>query len=197
MPFPGYIDHPLLPASAPKGQSHVFKDGELLWEILEPENAEEYELCDYLPTLLHHLEDFSEALERFFDPKVKTFKFIHHKSENLLLPLAILRKGKTVICGRFEIHDGIDEAYWETITKTELTKVAPDAEWKTTWSACSAKAKLPIDACWDSGYFRVSRECLKSGDYNSMARRFGWKLVTQPFWEKTSKGTEFVLETSK
>jgi hypothetical protein len=97
MPYPNYEDHPHFSANAPTGQAHIFElDGDIMRYFDEGLPRGGNELCDFIATLLHNLEDHPDALTNFFDPAVKTFKFLRYGS-GAMLPLAILRHEKTVV----------------------------------------------------------------------------------------------------
>ena len=78
MPRIKHESHPLLPADAPKDQPHILDieadDDEIhdSGHIL-PGDAR---LCDYVATVLHHLEGHADALRDFFNPEIKSFKFL-------------------------------------------------------------------------------------------------------------------------
>ncbi|KAH7077890.1 hypothetical protein BKA63DRAFT_601917 [Paraphoma chrysanthemicola] len=179
LPFPGYLDHLLLPASAPEGQAHIFDKFDDMVRNAGDLDPQLHRLCDYIPTFLHNVKEQPEALASFFDPAVKTFKFLRHSGDtsDFLLALAILRKGTTVICGFQRPRDNPDEILWESLSITTLSKVAPDAVWKTTWGSACARSKLPVDECWTSGFFETDMciplygmgEPLASGVYDIVA----------------------------
>jgi hypothetical protein len=78
MPRIKHIDHPLLPADAPKDQPHVLRIGADEDEIHNMSHllASDARLCDYVATVLHNLEGHPDALKDFFDPEIKSFKFL-------------------------------------------------------------------------------------------------------------------------
>jgi hypothetical protein len=84
-----YKDHSLLPADAPGGQPHILDDGEGADEIGYAR------LCDFVATVLHNLEGHPDALKDFFDPKVKSFKFLRiEKPLANFIPDAPLMRGR-------------------------------------------------------------------------------------------------------
>jgi hypothetical protein len=90
-----YQDHPLFPAAAPRGQAHILK--------VPPEEVDlsslcismKYQLCDFIATFLSKLEKYPSALTDFFDPEIKSFKFVR-EGEVGFLPFMIWRRGKQV-----------------------------------------------------------------------------------------------------
>jgi hypothetical protein len=100
MTIASYKDHPLLSASAPSGQAHILETNEV-HDVTKGGSFSTtgHKLCDFIATFLHSLEEHPNALEDFFDPEVKFFKFIRKYEEGEtghLLPFMISRKKDTV-----------------------------------------------------------------------------------------------------
>lgn len=95
-----YEEHPLLPIDAPKGQPHILKPN--------LESVIGHQLCDFIATLLFNLEQHPDALKDFFDPEVKSFKFIWHVKEHSdMMPIIVWRKDKIVlVCMLRPVTDG-------------------------------------------------------------------------------------------
>jgi hypothetical protein len=86
-----YKDHPLLPADAPGGQPHIID----ITADKEDLHLKYARLCDFVATVLHHLESHPDALKDFFDPKVKSFKFLRvEKPLADFIPDAPLMRGR-------------------------------------------------------------------------------------------------------
>jgi hypothetical protein len=221
MPYPNYEDRPHFSANAPTGQAHIFElDGDIMRYFHEGLPRGGNELCDFITTLLHNLKDHPDALTNFFDPAVKTFKFLRYGVANML-PLAILRHEKTVVvspnfqedrtrnmplthtkCGYYEIPNGQDFIAWENVTTSTLSKVAPDAVWNTTWGAYSARSDPPVERCTYAGL-----DCTNAlmGIYEDpsdlevakdIASKFGFRHLAFEAW-KNGDGVVLVVETSK
>jgi len=96
-----YVDHPLLPASAPSGQAHILEINAVrVVSEVGSFSTRGHKLCDFIATFLHNLEEHPNALRDFFDPEVKFFKFIRKYEEgekSHLLPFMISRKKDKVI----------------------------------------------------------------------------------------------------
>jgi hypothetical protein len=101
MAFVEYKDHPLFPAAAPRGQAHVLEDSigcdeEGPGQMPRPD----YQLCDFITTLLYKLEQYPNALQDFFNPEIKSFKLVRHYGDGKICgirPFMIWRRQYDVI----------------------------------------------------------------------------------------------------
>jgi hypothetical protein len=90
-----YQDHPLFPANAPTGQAHIIKVRPDDLNVAALHISLRYQLCDFIPTFLSKLEMYPKALTHFFNPEVKSFKFVR-EGEVGFLPFMIWRRGRQV-----------------------------------------------------------------------------------------------------
>ena len=96
-----YEDHPLLPLDAPQGQPHIIKDGQqdsTALNSIYSKHSKPADLCDFFVTVLHRLEGHSTALENFFDPTIRSFKFLRvEKKGGCQMSSMIWRKENEVL----------------------------------------------------------------------------------------------------
>lgn len=115
MADPEYLDHPLFPANAPKGQAHILKPG-LRFDDEEDQSSEstslKYQLCDFVTTLLYKLEQYPQALEDFFNPSIYECQFAQQyagRFKGLLPSSVIYRKGLDVMVSLRNQSPGLGE----------------------------------------------------------------------------------------
>ena len=96
-----YEDHPLLPSNAPQGQLHIIKDGQKTSSVFDcalPNHSRPADLCDSIATILYRLEDHPTAPHDFFDPAIKSFKFLRiQKKDSSLMSSMIWCIGNEVM----------------------------------------------------------------------------------------------------
>jgi hypothetical protein len=101
MVYVEYRDHPLFPADAPQGQAHIFKEGLGYTDRgPTPMPDDDFQLCDFIATVLFKLEQYPDALKDFLDPNIKSFKLLRHFGDSRLgdiLPFMIWRRASDVI----------------------------------------------------------------------------------------------------
>ncbi|KAF2033677.1 hypothetical protein EK21DRAFT_108806 [Setomelanomma holmii] len=190
-----YKDHPLLPASAPTAQAHIFEHVDMDEDISEEEERRrsvKIEFCDLIATFLSNLEKHPDALANFFDPKVKSFMFRRKYVEGEdggYLPIMISRKGKEVVCGFYQpIKDG-KEVFWEDVSRSKLSHVAPDAVWRTFWGAYEATSSGPIEEFRKTGFYHVNmgypyENPRKREEAKARAKQFARFLFRETVWEE-------------
>jgi hypothetical protein len=115
MAYPDYLDHPLFPVNAPKGQAHTLKPG-LRFDDEEDQSSEstsrKYQLCDFVRTLLYKLKQYLQALEDFFHPSIYECQFVRQyagRFKGILRSAVIYRKGLDVMVSLRNQSPGLGE----------------------------------------------------------------------------------------
>jgi len=89
---------------------------------------------------------------------------------------------------------------WESVTKSRLSEVAPDATWKTTWGARQPYTLPPVDSFWNATFARVNEplyvDCnpRTKKEAIAVAYDFGEALYNNSAWEKDESSTFMVTQ---
>ncbi|KAF2828587.1 hypothetical protein CC86DRAFT_380499 [Ophiobolus disseminans] len=201
-----YKDHSLLPAEAPSGQAHILETN-AIHDVSKVGSfsTRGHKLCDFIVTFLHNLEEHPNALKDFFDPDVKFFKFIRKFEEGVsggFLPFMISRKKDKVICGFFQVIQNREKILWETVTRSKLSEIAPNAIWKTTWGARQAYTIPPVENVWTCAFLNVNMPTFTyckprtAKEANSVAYDFGIAIYFDEAWKFQSEAV-VILEVKR
>ncbi|KAF7443715.1 hypothetical protein A1F94_009810 [Pyrenophora tritici-repentis] len=194
-----YENHPLLPSNARQGQPHVLKDGQDIEHIEDGFEVVRYDprstlrkpaqLCDFVATILHRIGDHPTALKDFFGPAIKYFKFLRITKNGCFMTVIIWRKDNEVMVGPYNQYPWFHE--WELLTKSELSKVAPDGVWKVKWGVQTAVSGPNVDTIWSLRNLSKVNDLMIAkpdprdpGEAENIAYRLGTCTYANQIWEK-------------
>ncbi|CAA9966601.1 hypothetical protein PTMSG1_09960 [Pyrenophora teres f. maculata] len=200
-----YENHTFLPSDAPQGQPHIIKDGQEDKEVFYQSYYRQIKpagLCDFVATVLYRLQRHPTAMQDFFDPAVKSFKFLRmEKKDSWLMSSMIWRIRDEVLVGHYNRFG--DKFEWELLSRSKISKIAPDGLWRTEWGAQTASSNAPMNNIWQPhGLQQVNFPLFTTKDPNDaleaedVAYKFGTSCYFKQPW-KDFRDAKCVIKIKK